>query len=388
MILLGASIPISVALDNILIALVAICWLLCGDWRTKAQAFRHNPVAIAALLLFGLLCVGITYLSGEVATLLKYVDLLLIPAFMHFFRDEATRNRALQAFCIAALASVIVSYLAHLNLLADFRWLQRTMERPTGFKQSITHNIIVALAAYVFALLALDETNRRRRIMFAFFSLLAVHNVIFMVFGRTGYLIVAALFFYIALARFGRRGVLWVSIVIAVTFTMAYGTSDTFRMRVETAATETTAWNSAEPSATSVGLRLEWYANSLKLIGDRPLAGYGTGSFPAVYARSVEGSGMVATTNPHNEYLLITFQTGAIGLACLILLFVQQWRFAAQLPSPFYRHLARGLMLTFSIGCLFNSLLIDHTEGLLFAWMSGLLFAAANPAAVRVESLS
>ena len=27
------------------------------------------------------------------------------------------------------------------------------------------------------------------------------------------------------------------------------------------------------------------------------------------------------------------------------------------------------------IGCLFNSLLIDHTEGLLFAWATGLLFA-------------
>jgi hypothetical protein len=28
------------------------------------------------------------------------------------------------------------------------------------------------------------------------------------------------------------------------------------------------------------------------------------------------------------------------------------------------------------VGCLFNSLLLDHTEGLLFAWLSGLLFAA------------
>jgi hypothetical protein len=31
-------------------------------------------------------------------------------------------------------------------------------------------------------------------------------------------------------------------------------------------------------------------------------------------------------------------------------------------------------VLTFVIGCLFNSLLIDHTEGLLFAWLSGLVF--------------
>jgi len=28
-----------------------------------------------------------------------------------------------------------------------------------------------------------------------------------------------------------------------------------------------------------------------------------------------------------------------------------------------------------AIGSLFNSLLLDHTEGLLFAWLTGVLFA-------------
>ena len=82
----------------------------------------------------------------------------------------------------------------------------------------------------------------------------------------------------------------------------------------------------------------------------------------------------MATVNPHNEYLLLTVQTGVIGLACLLFLFFRQWRSAVLLETPQDRHLARGLVLTFVIGCLFNSLLIDHTEGLLFAWMSGLVF--------------
>jgi hypothetical protein len=28
------------------------------------------------------------------------------------------------------------------------------------------------------------------------------------------------------------------------------------------------------------------------------------------------------------------------------------------------------------VGCLFNSLLLDHAEGLFFVWLSGVLFAA------------
>jgi O-antigen ligase len=32
-------------------------------------------------------------------------------------------------------------------------------------------------------------------------------------------------------------------------------------------------------------------------------------------------------------------------------------------------------VLTMAIGCLFNSLLLDHTEGLLYAWLTGVLYA-------------
>ena len=92
----------------------------------------------------------------------------------------------------------------------------------------------------------------------------------------------------------------------------------------------------------------------------------------------MQGTTLEATVNPHNEYLLIAAQTGMIGLAALLYLFYTQWRLAARL-EPFYRDLARGLVITFAIGCLFNSLLLDHTEGLLFAWMTGLCFATLRP---------
>jgi O-antigen ligase len=89
----------------------------------------------------------------------------------------------------------------------------------------------------------------------------------------------------------------------------------------------------------------------------------------------VAGTEMMPTTNPHNEYLNITIQLGVIGLASLLYLFYCEWRVAASLTTTHERQLARGLVITFVIGCLFNSLLMDHTEGLLFAWASGLLFA-------------
>jgi O-antigen ligase len=72
--------------------------------------------------------------------------------------------------------------------------------------------------------------------------------------------------------------------------------------------------------------------------------------------------------------LHITAQIGIIGLLVLIAMFWMQWRSAKHLDMPMEQALARGLVLTLVIGCMVNSLLLDHAEGLFYAWLSGLLY--------------
>ena len=376
---LAATIPVSVFLDNALMTAVALLWLLGGNLRGKAAIVRANPVAVAALGLFSLLLIGLAYGSRDIGDLAKYDDLLLLPAFLTCFRDAATRKRALWLFCGVVLASIAISLLASAGLLADNPLLPRTPDYPAAFKSTITQSLLVAFAAYLFALLAREERNMPRRALLVLCALAAVHNVIFIVYGRTGYVVLAALFVYFFAVTFGRRGLAVVALMGALTFFVAYRTSDTFYERLQLAAEEAGTWKPGQPAHTSVGLRLEFYATSLDLIRKHPLIGTGTGSFPRVYARAVEGRGMEATDNPHNEYLLIAVQTGLIGLAALLYLFYQQIRQSARLESALYRDLARGLVITFAVGCLFNSLLLDHTEGLLFAWLSALIFAPLPP---------
>lgn len=377
---LGFSIPISVALDNVLLALIALAWLATGELREKLYRIRENPVAMAALGLFGMLILGLAYGSSipddGVHYLLKYVDLLFVPLFLTFFRDAKTRERALFAFSLAAIASMIVSHMAYMDLLAHSSLLPRESRLPTGFKASITHGLIVALAAYLFALIARAEQNKKRRIGYLALSLFAAHNVVFMGFGRTGYLLVTLLFLYFFVVTFGRRGLVLISAIALATFLTAYVTSTIFHQRVNAAAQEFSEWESGKPSITSVGERLEYYMTSIEIIRAHPLIGTGTGSFPAEYARAVAGRNMMVTVNPHNEYLMIAVQIGLVGLASLIYLFYRQWQTAGRLVQPLYRDLGRGLVITFAAGCIFNSLLVDHTEGLLFAWLSALLFAA------------
>jgi len=89
---------------------------------------------------------------------------------------------------------------------------------------------------------------------------------------------------------------------------------------------------------------------------------------------------MEPAAHPHNEYLLMTAQLGVAGLVALLALFWVPWRLAPRLPLPHEQVLARGVVLTIAVGCVFNSLLLDHTEGLFFAWGLGVLFGGLNPA--------
>ena len=84
---------------------------------------------------------------------------------------------------------------------------------------------------------------------------------------------------------------------------------------------------------------------------------------------------MLPTRNPHNQYLLTASQVGLVGLALLLLLVLTAVALRESAAGRTGPDLARGLVLTIVVGSLFNSLLIDHTESMFFAWMSGLLYA-------------
>ncbi|HJQ62933.1 MAG TPA: O-antigen ligase family protein, partial [Burkholderiales bacterium] len=118
--------------------------------------------------------------------------------------------------------------------------------------------------------------------------------------------------------------------------------------------------------------------NTLSVIADQPLIGVGTGGFAQAYAEKVKGTGKVATQNPHNEFLLMWAQLGIAGLIALIWLFWRQWQLAARLPTRMETDLARALVVTMVIGCMLNSLLLDHTEGLSYAWLTGVLYGGLN----------
>lgn len=392
---LGMTIPLSVALDNMLLIVLLVVSLI-GSGSDVLRAAMYNPVARASALLFSALFLGMAYgnasFTAAAGALGKYADLAFVPLLMVAARDAAIRRHAMRGFLAVMLITALLSWLVGLHVIPALKWMwaHGIPDNPAIFRSSITQNILMAYATYLLAMQARDNHGSKAR-WFASLAILAGSSVLFLVQGRTGYLVLLALGVYFAWTTLARklrssgRGFGWregagMGLLVFVLVFSAYHVSPRLHDRVDLAWAEFKAWQANEPSkspdVSSIGERAEFYSNTLELVKQHPLAGVGTGGFPAAYASQVQGKGVTLTRNPHNEYLMVTVQIGLAGFALLLYLFYTQWRCATELRGAFEQDAARGLVLTIVVTSLFNSPLLDHTEGLFFAFMSAILFAS------------
>lgn len=378
---LGLAIPISTAADSIVLVLILIAAAL--NPRTSLpeirRAIAQTPPVAAAALLFALLLIGCAHGSAPLkeafGALGKYLDLMLIPVMMWAVFDEKTRERALICYGIAVVLNLYVAYSAAAGLPG-----LRHAHYPIGFKASVTHSIMVSLGAFLFLLWARETTSRGWRAALIALAALCAHNVLFIVIGRTGYVVLALLLaYYVMTLSRGWRGAALAVIVVVMLAGTAYFSSSSFQTRVDEIGSDLSQWRPEARDATSVGQRIEYYRTTLGIIADHPWIGVGTGAFTREFADKVRGTAAIATTNPHNDYLLVGAQLGIPGIALLLALYGISWHYASGLESRLHRDLARGLVITIAVGGLFNSLMYDHTEGLLFAWLIAVLYAKRNP---------
>jgi O-antigen ligase len=387
---LGFSIPLSTALDSILGVSVAGFWVFGAGYRKKWELVRANPVAMLSLGMFGLLVLGGFNSDaswGEVFKVLgKYSDLLLLSLLIPLFQDVQMRRNGLAAFFLTMVVVLLLSYLISFGVLptgVDFGYFwvyfKGSEVNSVVFRSHITHNLLVAFSAFAFATLARSAGSPHRRMLWIGLAVMAIFNLLFMVIGRTGYLVLGVLFVYFFVDWLRWKGFVIAILGGSVIVVCAFFLSDVFHARLSETATDFHKWRSGQISEEGpLGLRLAWYQKSLDIIWDSPAFGVGTGGFALAFAEKNRNSRLPQTSNPHNEYVLIAVQLGLFGLAVLLYLFYTQWRLAADLPGLFERNLARGLVLTVMTTCLFNSSLLDHGEGIFYAWMSGLLFAGLN----------
>lgn len=394
-VLTGFSIPLSTSFSEITTGLFMACWVLSGDLMAKLAVIRRNGVALLSLALFGLLALGMTWSSESWIEagrcLLKYRELLYLPMFVVVFREPRLRQFAIWAYMAATVLLLGLSYFERFSG-ADFGIASTSVDYVIA-KDRITHSLMMAYLAYLAAVQFAGSFGSLPsppapvpggeggiqvvwRWTCAAIVPLAIYNVLFMVQGRTGYLILGALGTLFLFERLGRRGLAVACVVIALAGCGAFQFSTMIRGRIEQTISQ--LQNQFGPERKhSPDPRMEFYVNTIKLIRRHPFLGTGTGSFRSEYAQLVAGTDDVPTSDPHNEFLHLWSQVGIAGAVLFVVLLATEW-LAARRLSGLECHVGRGIVVTIALGSLFNSLILSVTGGLIFSYFGGLAFAALS----------
>jgi len=364
-ILIGLAIPTSTALTNVLCPFALLFILMEGQYAQKFSILRHHNIAIVATLLVAIMGIGFLYTPvafyEAILMLDKYREFFYIPMFILIFRDEKARKWGLYAFLAIMGITLVLSYFMAITGLDIGKG---DPQNPFIFKNHITQNLLMTLATYFVMIKAWQEKQWWYSIIIA----LAIYNILFMSAGRTGYLILFCLIIVFFYQVYNLKGILIGSLILIIVGGIAYNFSGVLQYRIDKAATNIQDYQHGNTN-TSVGLRLEFYENSLILITKHPILGSGTGSFSHEYNKLFTKF----TANPHNDYLMIAVQWGVIGVGLFILLLYLMWQASYSLNQQ-TRFMAQGLVVTIVVGCLINSLWLDNTEGHLFAYLIGVFY--------------
>jgi len=364
-------IPLSTSLMDLCSALVVLFWLGSGRAAIVGRLLRHHPAAALATLLFLYFLIAVSYSpagpAAAFAVLMKYRELLLLPLVLSLaVGNQELIRRAENGFVAGALVLMLVSYGMGLGLIPAAKY-------GNSLLFHITHSFFMALLAY-WALQRAIDLPQHRRLPWALVFLLATANLIFIAPGRTGMFTFAVLLGFAALQRLSLKRRIAGCLVLILLLPAGFMISTNISSRVQQALQDIIHY---EPgiSRSSLGMRLDWWGNSIELIRERPLFGHGTGAFAVRQQELINGGDTMPTDNPHNEYLFIGVQLGLTGLALFLALLTSQWVAATGLDRH-SRFLLQGVVLTMATGCLMNSFLFDSHQGHFYAFLSALLLAA------------
>jgi O-antigen ligase len=378
------SIALSTAFMSIAMGLFVIAWTLSGNYLEKFKLIKNNYAAIISMALFFLYAVGMFYSSvswdDRLSWWLKYHKLLYIPLIISVLTVEEYRKLAIKAFLAGMLMILVISYL---------KWLGIVPHNDIGqgyfvFKGRIAHNIFMAYTMYLALQLAIQSSNWKRWIWIVV-SLLAAINIIFLVNGRSGQVIMLVLFGWFCWEAWRWKSIQLLALLAIVISGFYFLSNDLPKGRLLEIKQEVMSHDPSQ-APTSSGLRLEFYKNSVALIKQNPFFGGGTGSFENEYRLLAETQKTVSTyvPNPHNEFLLTGQELGVVGLLLLGAFFVIPWILSYRIDAINKNmhsegYALRGLVLTIVVGSLFNSLLLDAGEGKFYCVLAGVLLSAYQP---------
>jgi len=275
--------PMSTAVSSIMTGIMMVAWLASGEVVRTVKVAAKQPAGKMLLIFMAWLVVGTLYAAtpwiDRLITLISWKKLAITFILLGLFCDAYWKERFVKGYLVIMIVGLAISL---------FLWLMGmdfSPRRPAGiFMNNYATQSMAFLVAFIFCLfLWPNQESMKNKVLLAIVLVLFAFDILFVSVARSGYVAFFTALAFALCYLLGKKKIPYIIGFLVVVLGIVALTSANFRYRVERGLQERANYLQDERE-TQVGLRVVFYKNTVALITQRPIFGYGTSSFKSVYA--------------------------------------------------------------------------------------------------------
>jgi len=383
--LVAAALPWSTSL----VAIFAVAWLIAVAPTLDPKTFKEllkRPICALPVALFLLAVAGTLWSDAPWGTRFHAigptVKLLVLPLLIYHFERSTRGAWVFVAFLVSCSLLMAVSWIVAFNPNLSLK-PPGPADRGIFVKNYIDQSQEFALCAVALAYPIVNLLGKSRFVLATLLAAIAlsfISNMAFVIVSRTALVTMPIMLAVFALIHLKWRNVIIVFCSMAVLAGFVWLASPNLQAKTATFWSEYSGYRESN-SATSIGLRLEFWRKSLLFFLDAPIAGNGTGSTRGLFERTAGQTGASAEVigNPHNQTLNVAVQWGAIGIVVLYAMWLAHLLMFR--GDGFATWIGLLVVVQNVSTSLFNSHLFDFHEG----WMYVLGVGTAGGMALKTK---
>ena len=380
-IVVAIAAPISTAVASVASVAMLLAWLMSGQVWQGLKASAIQPAGKMLLVFFAWLMISSLYAdtawADKVTTLLSWKKLLYTFLLLGLFYQTQWKTRFVYFYLTAMSFAAVIAVCFWLLDIQVRGAAGIIMTNHTS--QSLAFVLAVLCCIFVFK----EALSLKVKSLAIGLIVLFVVNIFFVSASRSGYLALPVAIFFLIVNLYGYKKLPHILSAMAIALVLVALTSSTLQQRIKLAWEENKSSQTSE-TLTSIGVRDIFRQNTIELIKQKPLLGYGTSSFKTAYstyaATKYQDWRGESVSDPHNQYLFVWLENGLVGL--LLFLAYVYTAIRQGVTQKSYGVIGASVLIVFVTTSLFNSHFKTFPEGHLLAFFVGCLLA--QPTANRM----
>lgn len=335
--LFAFTISLSHAAVSFFVLWFVFLFLIRKDFVTSWKIIKETRVFQVMGLFISFIFLSILW-SSDIHEALNQMRLysywILIPILAVSLKKEWLYS-IITAFLLGMFLSEVIAYGIYFDLWNQYGF---TFTEPSPFMTHIHYSIFLATTTIILLnrLLSKHYSNKEKLPMLLFFMTTTIN--LFISNGRTGQVafLVAIAVAVIIHNRFTIKSLLMFSLISSFLFIGSYFALPTFQQRTKAMFSDIEMLNNGQYN-TSVGQRSGFWIVTYDILKESPLFGVGIGDYKhaakKVLTKNTHGLcpdavKFCSTSHYHNQHLMILAQSGLIGFALMIWLYITIYQIA------------------------------------------------------------